>query len=218
MICHESHHMANHSSWPMGISNFKPIDIAIIFFSFKITCLLIPWDNPKSKAMFSSSLVLWVKINGFDFDFWVHGLVVQKFVGIKTSPMNTIDIWMSDLVATIFFSFFFMVKTNFYRVCTKPSCVKVYLQGLMHKREAYGRFRTHTWWLFNLVTDTRESMCAIRSGENQIIGRESMCTPIVTLDLIIHTCFLWLCWVLTLVNFHVVLSWSKGTWKAIVSV
>jgi hypothetical protein len=83
-----------------------------------------------------------------------------------------------------------MVKTNFYIVCTKPLCVKVYLQGLMHNREAYGRFRTHTGQLFNLMNGTWESMCAIRSGENQIIGRESMCTPIVTLDLIIHTCFL----------------------------
>jgi hypothetical protein len=34
-----------------------------------------------------------------------------------------------------------------------------------------------------------ESMCAIRSGEDQIIGRECMCKPIITLNLIIHMNF-----------------------------
>jgi hypothetical protein len=42
-------------------------------------CLFIPWDNPKSKPMFSSSLVLWVRIKAFNFDSWVHGLAIQNF-------------------------------------------------------------------------------------------------------------------------------------------
>jgi len=47
---------------------------------------------------------------------------------------------MLDLVATLFFLFLLIFKTAFYIVCSKPPCVKVYLQGLMHNREAYGRF------------------------------------------------------------------------------